>query len=290
MSNLRCVWPLAAKLGEGPAWSVPEAALWFVDIKSRKIHRFDPSTGEKRSWDAPDQVTFVLPRTDGAHIVGLPGKLARFDSVTGNFETLRTLEPSYPRNRTNDACIDAAGQLWFGTMDDGCTEAHGALYSWNGAGAPVLHDDGYVISNGPAFSPDGRTLYHTDTVRRTIYRFDVAPDGSVSGKRNFVEIEDGAGAPDGSVVDAEGCVWVALYGGWGVRRYSPRGELLQTVTFPCANVTKMAFGGPDLKTAFATTAAQELTAGELAKQPLAGGLFAFDVDVPGIAQRAMTSA
>jgi len=290
VSHLRCLWPLAAKLGEGPVWSAPEAALWFVDIKSRQIHRLNPATGAKQSWSAPDQVTFVLPRTDGHYIVGLPGKLARFDSATGKFETLQLIEPSRPHNRTNDACIDATGKLWFGTMDDRHVDAHGALYSWNGTGAPVLHDDGYVISNGPAFSPDGRTLYHTDTVRRTIYRFDVAPDGSVSGKRNFVEIEDGAGAPDGSVVDAEGCVWVALYGGWGVRRYSPRGELLQTVTFPCANVTKMAFGGPDLKTAFATTAAQELTAGELAKQPLAGGLFAFDVDVPGIAQRAMTSA
>jgi sugar lactone lactonase YvrE len=284
------VWPLAAKLGEGPVWCAPEAALWFVDIKSKQIHRFDPVTDTKQSWNAPDQVSFVLPRDDGGYVTGLPGKLAGFDSAMGKFEAIHRIESSLPDNRTNDACIDAVGRLWFDTMDDRQVEPNGALYSWDGAGAPVVHDRGYIISNGPAFSPDGRTLYHTDTVRRTIYRFDVAPNGSVSGKRNFVEIEDGDGAPDGSVVDAEGCVWVALYGGWGVRRYSPKGELLQAVSFPCANVTKIAFGGSNLKTAFATTAAQELTTDELANQPLAGGLFAFDVDVPGIEQKAMASA
>lgn len=288
MSNLRCVWPLAAKLGEGPVWSTSEAALWFVDIKSKQVHRFDPATGAKQSWNGPDQVTFVLPRTDGAYIAGLPGKLARFDSATGQFETLCTLEPSLPGNRTNDACIDANGTLWFGTMDDGCKERTGSLYSWNGKDAPVAHDNDYAISNGPAFSPDGRRFYHTDTLRRTVYRFDVAHNGMLSGKRTFVKIEESAGVPDGSVVDAEGCVWVALYGGWGVRRYSPEGTLLKTIAFPCANVTKIAFGGPDLKTAFATTAAQDVSAGKAAKQPLAGGLFAFDVDVPGLAQRAMT--
>jgi len=288
MFNLRCVWPLAAKLGEGPVWA--NGALWFVDIKCHHIHRFDPATGATQSWNAPDQVTFVLPRADGAYIVGLTGKLARFEPESGKFETLCTLEPSYPGNRTNDACIDANGKLWFGTMDDRCRLPNGSLYSWSGAGAPVLHDGGYVISNGPAFSPAGRTFYHTDTVRRTVHRFDVASDGSLSGKRDFVKIEEEAGVPDGSVVDAEGCVWVALYGGWGVRRYSPEGALLKTVAFPCANVTKIAFGGPGLKTAFATTAAQDISPEKALKQPLAGGLFAFDVEVPGIAPASMASA
>ena len=287
MSNLRCVWPLAAKLGEGPVWSVAEQALWFVDIKSKQIHRLDPASGSKQSWNAPDQATFVLPRADGQYIVGFPGKLARFNPTDATFETLITIEASYPGNRTNDACIDANGKLWFGTMDDGCALPNGSLYSWAGTGAPVAHDNGYAISNGPAFSPDGRTFYHTDTIRRTVYRFDVGTDGSLAGKRPFMKIETGAGVPDGSVVDAEGCIWIALYGGWGVRRYSPKGELLKTVAIPCANVTKIAFGGPDLKTAFATTAAQDLVPEDVAKQPFAGGLFAFEVDIPGIVQRAM---
>jgi sugar lactone lactonase YvrE len=118
--------------------------------------------------------------------------------------------------------------------------------------------------------------------RRVVYRFDVEPEGRLSGKRPFVEIEAHAGCPDGSVADSEGCIWIALYGGWAVRRYSPQGQLLETVSLPCANVTKLAFGGSSLQTAFVTTARKGLSQGELAAQPLAGGLFAFEVDVPGL--------
>jgi sugar lactone lactonase YvrE len=261
--------------------------LWFVDIKGRRIHRFQPESGEHRSWPAPDQVTFLQPRGAGAFVVGLPGRLACFTPATGEFATLVTIEHAWPGNRTNDACLDAAGRLWFGTMDDQETEPHGKLYCWDGTTAPQPCDDGYVISNGPAFSPDGRTFYHTDTGRRAVYRFDVEPDGRLSGKRPLVEIEASAGWPDGSVVDAAGCIWIALYGGWAVRRYSPQGQLLETVSFPCANVTKVALGGRDLKTAFVTTARKGLSAEELAAQPLAGGLFAFEVDVPGLPGCAM---
>jgi sugar lactone lactonase YvrE len=256
--------------------------LWFVDIKGRRIHRFQPESCEQRSWLAPDQVTFLQPRGAGGFVIGLPGRLASFTPATGEFATLVKIEQDWPRNRTNDACLDAAGRLWFGTMDDEEIEPRGRLYCWDGTSAPQPKDQGYVISNGPAFSPDGRSFYHTDTGRRLIYRFDVEPDGTLSGKRPFVEIEALAGLPDGSMVDAEGCIWIALYGGWAVRRYSPQGQLLETIALPCANVTKVAFGGADLKTAFVTTACKGLSPQALAAQPLAGGLFAFAMDVPGL--------
>jgi D-xylonolactonase len=175
-------------------------------------------------------------------------------------------------------------------MDDQEAEPHGRLYSWDGTAPPRLRDDGYVISNGPAFSPDGRRFYHTDTQRRIVYRFDVGADGTLSGKQPFVEIETHAGWPDGSLVDSEGCIWIALYGGWAVQRYSPQGQLLETVSLPCANVTKLALGGRDLKTAFVTTARKGLSESELAAQPLAGGLFAFEVDVPGLPPGTMMKA
>jgi sugar lactone lactonase YvrE len=256
--------------------------MWFVDIKGQRIHRFRPESCEQRSWPAPDQVTFLLPRGASGFVVGLPGRLACFTPATSEFVTLATIEPDLPHNRTNDACLDAAGRLWFGTMDDQETEPHGRLYCWDGTTPPQPQDDGYVITNGPAFSPDGRTFYHTDTKRRVVYRFDVEPNGTLRGKRPFVEIDAHAGWPDGSVVDAEGCVWIALYGGWAVRRYSPHGQLLETVSLPCANVTKVALGGGDLRTAFVTTARKGLSSEELAAQPLAGGLFSFQVDVPGL--------
>jgi D-xylonolactonase len=281
---------MAAELGEGPAWSASEGALWLVDIKGRQIHRFDPKSALKWSWPAPDQVSFVLPETGSCLIVGLPGRIARFDPAAGTFESLMELDAEPAGNRLNDACVDAAGRLWFGTMDDSTVAASGALYSWDGAAAPIKHDDGYVITNGPIHSPDGRTFFHTDSVGRTIYKFDIADDGSLSNKRPFVEIESGCGLPDGSTVDAEGCLWVALYGGWAVRRYAPNGELLETVAVPCANVTKLVFGGDDLKTAFVTTAWMGLNADERRAQPLAGSLFAFNVDVPGLTHHSVTTA
>lgn len=285
MQDVRCVWPKAAELGEGPVWS--DDALWFVDIKGRWVLRFDPATQEQKAWPAPDQISFILPEAGGSFIAGLPGRLARFFPTTGVFEPIVAVETGQQHNRLNDACIDPAGRLWFGTMDDLETEASGALYSWNGAEAPVEHDRNFVISNGPAHSPDGRFMYHTDTVRRTIFRFDAAADGTINNKQTFIEIEDGAGFPDGTTVDTEGCLWVALWNGWAVRRYSPHGKLLERVSFPCANVTKIAFGGSAFKIAFVTTAHAGLSPHERRKQRLAGSIFAFKVEVPGLPPRAI---
>jgi sugar lactone lactonase YvrE len=151
-------------------------------------------------------------------------------------------------------------------------------------------DAGYVVTNGPAASPDGRTLYHTDTLGRVIYAFDMDEDGGLANRRVFARIEDGAGYPDGPAVDVEGCLWTGLFGGWSARRYSPAGELLQMVRFPVANVTKLAFGGPDLKQAFATTARKGLSPAELAQQPLAGAVFSFETAAPGQPQHAVRDA
>jgi len=143
---------------------------------------------------------------------------------------------------------------------------------------------GYVVTNGPAESPDGHTLYHTDTLAGIIYAFDRARAGSLSNKRVFVRFSPDEGYPDGPIVDAEGCLWTGLFGGWGLRRYSPRGELLQTLRLPCSAVTKAAFAGDDLRTLYITTAHVGLTAEERERQPLAGGLFRVTVDVPGLPQ------
>ncbi len=275
-----CVSPLGMTLGEGPVWSPGERALWFVDIKQRKLHRWSETEG-LRSWDAPDQTGFVLPLETAGWVAGVRSGLHRFDPATGAFELITTVEPDRPQNRLNDGTVDARGRLWFGSMDDSEHGDTGALYRWDGAGAPVRMDDGYGITNGPAISPDGRRLYHTDTRRRTMFVFDLAEDGSLSSKREFLRFGEGEGNPDGPVVDAEGCVWTAQFAGWGVRRYSPDGELLAFVRFPVANITKVAFGGEDLCTVYATTARLHLSPEQAQAQPLAGGLFRFRSDTPG---------
>jgi xylono-1,5-lactonase len=282
--NVERVCKVGAELGEGPLWVARDAAVWFVDIKGLRIHRYDPQTCRHRQWTAPSQPGFIVPTAGGGYVAGLKSGLHRFDPATGSFTHLAHVEPHLPNNRLNDCGVSPEGDLWFGSMDDLEASPTGALYSY-GAKGLVAHDHNYVITNGPAFSPDGQTFYHTDTGSRVVYAFDRGADGKLSNKREFVKIEDGMGYPDGSTVDSEGCVWIALFGGWSVRRYSPQGELLRNVRLPCANVTKIAFGDPDLCTAYVTTAWKALSAADRAAQPYAGDLFSFRSEVPG--QRAV---
>ncbi len=277
-----CVWPLGATLGEGPVWVTRDRALWFVDIKERRVHRFDPATGDRRGWDAPEQVGFALPAAGGGFVAGLRGGLHRFDEASGVFRPLIEVEPERPGNRLNDATVDPSGRLWFGTMDDGETEETGAIYRLADGPSLVRAGGDCAITNGPAVSPDGCTLYHNDTLGRAIYACRLAMDGTILDRRVFCTIAEGDGYPDGPSVDAAGCVWVGLYGGWSARRYAPDGGLLEAVRFPVANVTKIAFGGEGLRTAYATTARKGLDAAALAEQPEAGGLFAFSVETPGL--------
>lgn len=284
-----CVLRADAELGEGPVWLAHDDAVWFVDIKGRRIHRYEPVTGAAWSWAAPDQPGFVAPVQGGGWVAGLKTGLHRFDPRSGRFDLMTAVEDPALDNRLNDGFVDAQGRLWFGSMHDGETNLTGALYRLDDRGLQRC-DTGYCITNGPAMSPDGRTLYHTDTLQKTIYAFDVAGGGELSNKRVFVRIEEGGGYPDGPAVDAEGCLWTGLFAGWGVRRYSPKGELIRTVEFPVANITKIAFGGDDLKTVYATTAWKGLSAAERQAQPLAGGLFRFEVDAPGLPQHQMAHA
>lgn len=269
---------VGATLGEGPAWI--DGALWFIDIKQRRIHRFDPVDGDCRSWDAPAQVGWILPFAEGGMVCGLQTGLHHFDPGTGRFTHIVDIEPGCPGNRLNDATVDIHGRLWFGSMDDAETAASGHIYRADAAGIARVASD-IVITNGPAASPDGTLLYHVDTLARTIFVSRIGDDGALSGTRLFAAIDAVDGYPDGPVIDNEGCLWIGLWGGWSARRYSPAGELLTTIRFPVANVTKIAFGGADGRIAYATTAAKGLSEVELSDQPYAGDLFAFALDVAG---------
>jgi sugar lactone lactonase YvrE len=282
MTDPRNVWPLAAELGEGPVWVPRDRALWFVDIKKQQIHRFDPTDGSKRSWDAPEQVGFVFPTERGGFVAGLQSGLFHFDEKTGAFDPIAKVETDKPDNRLNDGVVDPQGRLWFGTMDNREKAKSGAFYCFaDGKVSPTGIDD-ISITNGPAISPDGRLLYFVDTLKGTIEVADIAEDGSLENRRPFTRIEKTEGYPDGPSIDSNGYVWISLYAGWEVRRYSPAGDLVERVRFPVANITKIAFGGSDLRTAYATTARQLLKPDEIARQPQIGDLFEFRVDVPGV--------
>ena len=281
------VCTVGAELGEGPVWVERDQALWFVDIKNHRVHRFDPSAATIRSWDAPGQVGWVLPSEEGDMLAGLQTGLHRFDPATG-FEALVAVEPHLPGNRANDATVDPAGRLWFGTMDDGETAPSGHIYRADGRGIARMAG-GISITNGPAVSPDGRTLYHNDTAGGLIFASDLDEEGHLLNTRLFASIDPKEGHPDGPVVDADGYLWVGLFGGWSVRRYAPDGSVVASVRFPVANVTKVAFGGADGRTAYATTAKLNLSPEARAAQPLAGDLFAFDPGVAGQPGRTVAS-
>jgi len=281
-SDPTSVWPLGASLLEGPVWVARDAALWFVDIKGCKVHRYDPAEGTRRSWGAPGPIGFCLPARGGSFVAGLKEGLARFDPANNSFTPLVDPEPDRPGNRLNDGVVDGQGRLWFGTMDDAERDATGRIYRLDADTRCIAAAGPVAITNGPAVSPDGRTLYHVDTLGGVIHACSLGSDGSLADTRVFARVASTDGYPDGPAVDAEGCLWIGLYGGGGVRRYAPSGELLETIRFPVSAVTKIAFGGPDLKTVFATTAAK-LDTSARDSEPQAGDLFAFAVAVPGLA-------
>lgn len=303
-----CVWDLTATLGEGPLWSARDHAVWFVDIKQQHVHRYDTDIGSHQTWHAPSPCGFLAPKASGGFLVGCKTGLYDFDPATGQFSHHKEVEPHLPGNRLNDGYVDHHGRLWFGSMDDAEEQPSGRLYRYDHRGLHVADDD-YVITNGPAVSPDGKTLYHNDTLKKVIYAFDLDASGHLSNKRVFAQLDQGGvpevtspvcyaadfaassshgdGYMDGPIVDSAGNVWNALFFGWGVNCYAPDGRLLRHVRFPVSNVTKIAFTGRDLKTVYATTAAKGLTADDLKQQPLAGGLFRFDSDIAGQPQHAI---
>jgi D-xylonolactonase len=271
---------LGATLGEGPVWVDRDQSLWFVDIKQHKVHRFSPASGSLQQWNAPDQVAWLLPSNDGRFLAGFPDGLYRFDPGTGSFDLLMNVEQHIPGNRLNDATADAFGRVWFGTMDNFGKESTGRFYLFQDGIVSDCGVDPICITNGPAVSPDGRILYAVDTLGRSIEAFTIDPSGRLSTGRRFVTIAPADGYPDGVTCDANGGVWLGLFQGWAARRYAPDGTLTHQVRFPVANITKIALGGADGHTAYATTARMGLDDDSLRSQPFAGDLFSFPVDVP----------
>jgi sugar lactone lactonase YvrE len=190
-----------------------------------------------------------------------------------------------PEIRFNDGRADARGRFWAGTINEAKTAADAALYRLDPDGHVAQQASGVTTANGLAFSPDGKTLYWADTPRHTIWAYDFdLHRGLISNRRVFHEFPHGQGRPDGASVDCEGFYWCALYAGGRVVRLSPEGRIVQEVAIPARIPTMIAFGGDDLKTAFVTTARKGLDAAELEATPHAGGVFSFQVDVPGMAE------
>ena len=267
-------------LGESPVWLAQERVLAFVDITGRRLHRFNPVTGEHRSAPVDEDIGCVAPCRDGGLIAGLRSGLWRLDGEGAKLGLLAANPEPQAVNRFNDGKVDPRGRYFAGTIDEPKAGGCAGLYRLDRRGL-VRVADGLMTSNGLAFSPDGRTLYHSDTPRFVVWRCDYDPDtGAVENRREFVRIEptaDDRGRPDGAAMDVEGCYWSALYEGGRLHRYDPDGRLMAAYPLPARKPTMPAFGGEGLRTLFVTTAADNAPPGGGA----GGDLYALDVGVAG---------
>ncbi|WP_030419721.1 SMP-30/gluconolactonase/LRE family protein [Streptomyces sp. SCSIO 75703] len=268
----RVAVPAAAELGEGPVWDPAGATLVWVDILGSRVHTLDPATGRRTQRTTDQHVGAALPRAGGGLVLSLRDGVFLLDPDG----TLRPLHRDpVPGRRANDAAVAPDGSLWAGTMRYDEAGGGGTLSRITGDGTATTVLDDVSISNGIGWSPDGRLMYYVDTPTRRIDVFDHEA-GRIGGRRTLAALEEGAGYPDGLTVDAEGCVWLALWDGAALRRYTPDGRLDRVVRLPVPRVTSCAFGGPDLTDLYVTTARAGLTA----PHPLAGALLV----LPGAGQ------
>lgn len=265
-------------LGEGLFWSVREQALYWTDILAPALNRLSLNDGNIARWPMPERIGWVIERRDApGMIAGFQSGFADLDPTTMKVTPIVAPEPDLPDNRLNDAKADRAGNIWAGTMPLTADRPTGNFYRLGADRKLTTIDRGYSVANGPAFSPDERWLYHTDTPAGTIYRFPFA-DGQVGARTPFIRFEAGWGKPDGMCVDANGGLWVAHWGGSRITRFTPDGKFDRAIALPASQITNICFAGPKLDRMFVTSAADGKP-----KEEHAGALFEVQSGTTGFA-------
>ena len=286
-SSFRCVLDIGASLGECPVWSNAEQVLYWVDINAPSLNRFDPVSGLNSAMPMPESIGCFALRRDGGFIVALRGGfwLAQPDGKLTRKVADAPFDPS--QHRFNDGRCDTQGRFLAGSMNELRDANTAALYRLDPDFTLTRVLAGMTISNGLAFSPDGRTMYHADTPTQIIHGYDYdQASGTPSNRRVLARFTEDGDRPDGAAVDSEGCYWIAFYRGGKVLRIAPDGSVQAEFAVPAMCPTMCAFGGPDLKTLYVTSARQMRDADELGRLPQSGGLFAMAADVPGLPEPA----
>lgn len=285
MSEVQYVQIANAVLGESPIWDSDQGVLYWIDAERPAIFRWNLRESQTGQWPMPRPVGCISRAHSGRLIVADTEGIGLLDLATG---TLLASIIGHPDgevsvSRLNDGKVDRAGRLWVGTRDEKETHPVGSLYRLDTDLRFSRMDTGFICSNGLGWSPDNRTMYFTDSVARTIWAYDfVLSTGALGARRLFAKLADNDGMPDGLTVDIEGFVWSAIWDGWRVIRYAPDGTIDREIQLPVQRPTSCAFGGPDLRTLFITSASIELSLAALSRGPLAGSLFAVDPGVAGL--------
>lgn len=272
MEEIELVVDAKATVGEGPVWH--DGAVWWVDIVAGEVHRYDPATGGDETFELGQEVGALVPRASGGFVLAVRDGFAAWDGPGAALELLAPVERDNPDNRMNDGKCDRAGRFWASTMEHGGKEGQGSLYRLDPDLTVTSHLDGLAIGNGLAWSADDERLYYIDSLTGGIDVLDFDLEaGRIANRTQLVKIGADQGLPDGMTIDSEGCLWVAMFNGGCVRRYTPAGSLDRTIELPVTNVTCCAFGGDDLGDLYITTATNGLDEEQLAAEPQAGGLF-----------------
>ncbi|MCC6195476.1 MAG: SMP-30/gluconolactonase/LRE family protein [Burkholderiales bacterium] len=287
MIDIECVVQSKDRLGESPVWSTAEHALYWVDSRGPSIRRFDPRSGATATRAMPDVIGSIGLRSRGGLVVATQTGFHTLDRLDGG-EPASVVDPEahLPENRFNDGRCDRRGRFWAGTMNDHRRDPTGALYRLDPDARCTRIRDDIIVPNSIAWSPDDTIMYLADTYRGVILAYDfAAADGTIANPRPFVD-SFARGRPDGSTVDADGCLWNAEYAGRRVVRYTPRGKVDRVIEMPVSQPTSCCFGGANLDVLYITSATQRLSAEQLAAEPLAGCVFACSPGVRGLPEPA----
>ena len=282
-NDVTCVLDARAELGECPVWSLPEQALYWVDIHAPAMYRLDPATGATRDWPMPSRIgSFGLREQEGA-VVALEDGFHLLDFATGGL-TYLTGPMRVPGTRFNDGKVSPDGRFWAGTMDEASlSRPIATLYRLDPDGSAHPMVEQLIVSNGLAWSADGATMYHSDSKVPVIWAYDYdTATGAISGRRVVARPTEAIGRPDGAAADVEGYYWSCGISAGVLNRWSPDGRLDHSIPLPCSNPTAPCFGGPDMKTIYVTSLRHGVRPEVLAEKPLSGGIFAVQVDVAGV--------
>ncbi|WDG40551.1 SMP-30/gluconolactonase/LRE family protein [Pseudomonas synxantha] len=274
-------------VGECPVWVPEENALYWVDIPNGSLQRWDAATGYLSAWKAPQMLACIARTQAGNWVAGM--ETGFFELTTHNDGSLDTtllagVEHPRPDMRLNDGRCDRQGRFWAGSMvlDMGLNAAEGILYRYASGRAPHAQLDGFITLNGLAFSPDGRTMYASDSHPQVqqVWAFDYDTNtGTPSNRRLFIDMNHFPGRPDGAAVDAEGCYWICANDAGLIHRFTPEGRLDRSLSLPVKKPTMCAFGGSRLDTLYVTSIRDDAS-----EQSLSGGVFALNPGVKGLAE------